>query len=315
MVQDQMEEDAVFYAHTIFTVQWPSLVENATEVLLIFEVAIGSKKGQISQIFTQAATMIPSAISSSLMSLRPEKVEEEVLEQDDTQGRSLKPTLYYALRIHPVLAVSLKNSSKTTDRFFDSVNKILSLPNVQVIKAHDEANIPQSLQIFSHRTLANKRKVVDEWTFRLAANGAALLFISAAAGLAVVAGPAIAFEAASAVASATGGVDGFPSSRTLTTLYSSINWGEFQNSIVSLGLTRQSLTTAVAALNVIDESFREATKSGSDLLVHLMETQKRMDDFQNLNLVLDLAAKRSDQFAVNIEKALERQDLDEIAHG
>lgn len=33
MIQDQMEEDVAFYADTIFTIQWPSLVENATEVL------------------------------------------------------------------------------------------------------------------------------------------------------------------------------------------------------------------------------------------------------------------------------------------
>lgn len=64
--------------------------------------------------------------------------------------------------------------------------------------------------------------------------------------------------------------------------------------MVSLNLTRQSLTTAIAALDVIDESFRETITFGSDLLVHLRETQKRKDDFQNLDLVLDLAAKRSD---------------------
>ena len=140
----------------------------------------------------------------------------------------------------------------------------------------------------------SEKKVVDEWIFRLAANGAAWLFISAAAGPAVVAGPAIALKASSAVASAAGGVDGFSISRTFKTFYSSMNWDEFQNSMVSLNLTRQFLTTAIAALDVIDESFRETITFGSDLLVHLRESQQRMDDFQNLDLVLDLAAKRSD---------------------
>ena len=163
--------------------------------------------------------------------------------------------------------------------------------------------------------IASKKKVVDEWIFQIAADGAALLFISAAAGLAIAAAPAIAFKAASAVASAAGGVDGFSISRTFKTFYSSMNWTEFQNSMVNLNLTRQSLTTAIAALDVIDESFRETIKFGSDLLVHLRKTQRRMDDFQNVNLVLDLAAKRSDQSPVNIEKKLKRQDLGEIADG
>lgn len=91
---------------------------------------------------------------SSIMSLRLEKVAEEVLEQDDTQGRDLKPTLHHALRVHPVLAVNLKNGAKETDRFFDSINKILSLPNVQIIKAHDEASTPQLLQMITHEMLA-----------------------------------------------------------------------------------------------------------------------------------------------------------------
>ena len=49
---------------------------------------------------------------SSTMSLRLEKVAEEVLEEDDTQGRDLKPTLHHALRVHPVRAVNLKNGAK-----------------------------------------------------------------------------------------------------------------------------------------------------------------------------------------------------------
>jgi hypothetical protein len=154
MIQDQMEEDVVFFADTIFTIQWSSLVGNATEVLSIFGVPIGSKESQISRIVTQAVTMIPSAMVSSTMSLRLEKVAVEVLEQDNTQGRDLKPTLYHALRVHPVLAVNLQNGAKETDRFFDSINKILSLPNVQIIKAHDEASTPQSLQTVTHETLA-----------------------------------------------------------------------------------------------------------------------------------------------------------------
>lgn len=69
----------------------------------------------------------------------------------------------------------------------------------------------------------SNKNVVDEWIFQLAADGAALLFISAAAGLAVVAGPAIALKAASAVASAAGGVDGFSISRTFQIFYSSMS--------------------------------------------------------------------------------------------
>lgn len=71
--------------------------------------------------------------------------------------------------------------------------------------------------------IASKKKVVDQWIFELAADGTALLFISAVAGLAVVAGPAVALKAAGAVASATGAVDGFSMSRTFKIFYSSID--------------------------------------------------------------------------------------------
>lgn len=97
---------------------------------------------------------------SSTTSCRLERVAEEVLERDDVQGRDPEPLLYHARRAHPFLGVELQNGAKETSKFFDSINKILSLRNVQSIKAHDEASTAHSLPM---TTLATLAKYVDSY--------------------------------------------------------------------------------------------------------------------------------------------------------
>jgi hypothetical protein len=164
--------------------------------------------------------------------------------------------------------------------------------------------------------LAAKRKEVSDYIFQLAADAAAVMFVGAAAALAVVSGPAVAFKAASTVVKGATKVDGVVLTNTFKTFYSKMNWDEFRDSIASLSTLRDSLTTAVNSLDKILSTFSETLKYGQDLQKHLRESQRRLEDFEIERLSRVAAAeKRGETEAVVMERYMKEVDFEEVVKG
>ncbi|XP_014558042.1 hypothetical protein COCVIDRAFT_14800 [Bipolaris victoriae FI3] len=110
--------------------------------------------------------------------------------------------------------------------------------------------------------LAAKRKELKDYIFRLAADTAAVMFVGAAAALTVGSGSAIAFKN-------TIRVDGLVLRNTFKTFYSKMDWDKFHDSIVSLSILRDSLTTVVNLFDTILATFSDTLNYGQDLQRHL----------------------------------------------
>ncbi|KIW24487.1 uncharacterized protein PV07_10198 [Cladophialophora immunda] len=163
--------------------------------------------------------------------------------------------------------------------------------------------------------MAVKQKEVDDYIFQLGADAAAVMFVGAAAGLAVVAGPTVAFKAASAALEAANKVDGFNTRNIFKTFYSKMNWDEFKASMTSLSALRDSLKTAVDSLDGLQQSFSDTLKYGKDLESQLRETQQRLTDFETARLIRtekhgqDAAAVLADYLKdVNFEELIKGWD-------
>ena len=164
--------------------------------------------------------------------------------------------------------------------------------------------------------IAAKRKEVDDYIFQLGADAAAVLFVGAAAGLAVVSGPAVAFKAASAVYQAATKVDGFVTLNTFKTFYSKLNWDEFKESITNLRILRESLKTAVTSLDQLLSCFADTLKYGKDLQTHLRESQQRLTDFETVRLSRTAAAeKRGQDGSSVIAECLKDVDFEDVVKG
>ncbi|CAN9199410.1 unnamed protein product [Alternaria alternata] len=164
--------------------------------------------------------------------------------------------------------------------------------------------------------IAAKRKEVTDYIFQLAADAAAVMFVGAAAALAVVSGPAVAFKAASTVIKGATKVDGVVLTNTFKTFYSKMNWDEFRDSIASLSTLRDSLTTAVNSLDKILSTFSETLKYGQDLQKHLRESQRRLEDFEIERLSRVAAAeKRGETEAAVMERYMREVDFEEVVKG
>lgn len=164
--------------------------------------------------------------------------------------------------------------------------------------------------------LAAKRKELSDYIFQLGADAAAVMFVGAAAALAVVSGPAVAFKAASTVLQGATKVDGVVLTNTFKTFYSKMNWDEFRDSIASLSTLRDSLTTAVNSLDKILSTFSDTLKYGQDLQKHLRESQKRLEDFEIERLTRVAAAeKRGKTEAAVMERYIKEVDFEEVVKG
>ncbi|UKZ81635.1 hypothetical protein TrVFT333_009407 [Trichoderma virens FT-333] len=157
--------------------------------------------------------------------------------------------------------------------------------------------------------IAAKVKKVDEFIFQRAADAATMLFIGVTAGLAIVAGPKVAFDAASnAYSAVSGNVEGYSVSNTFKTFYSEMNWKEFADSMISLGGARKAAVNAVDGLEAISEVFDESVKCGSSMLSHLREMQNRLRDFHEKRLEALLTSRN-----YKVSQSLKDADIEKAA--
>ena len=127
--------------------------------------------------------------------------------------------------------------------------------------------------------IAKKQKALKQYITRIAADGIAIMFVSAVAALALVAGPAVAFKA---VTGATGLAEkaDVPISQTFRTFYAPMDIEEMAASIASLKQFQSELKTVAKELAAALKIFRHAATGGDRILTQLREMQQRITDVQ-----------------------------------